>query len=217
MSQHRSGLLSGLIIGFIAMLLCAAGVAAAFLYDGDLVPEAVRAFGDGVPLSAGIALVAGLLVGAAICLIRPRALVLPLVAALYAAGAVVAGAIASTAAVPEYFAYTPASEPWKPPLLPLEDFLAALPDAAALVWPQLYRSWQIPAVVAAAALPAFLLVLVRVLRLRRKARAAAAAEKPEKPEEGEEPEYRAPFEPLQAAKPATTPPSLFTPPDRDAT
>ncbi|MGW0480106.1 hypothetical protein [Nonomuraea sp. NPDC003214] len=216
MSQHRSGLLSGLIIGFIAMLLCAAGVAAAFLY-GDRIPEAVRTFGDGVPLLAGIALVAGLLVGAAICLIRPRALVLPLVAALYGGGAVVAGAIASTAAVPGYFAYTPASEPSKPSLPTLEAFLAALPDAAALVWPQLYRSWQVPAVVAAAALPAFLLVLVRVLRLRRKARAAAADEKPEKPEEGEEPEYRAPFEPLQAAKPATTPPSLFTPPDRDAT
>ncbi|WP_049564203.1 hypothetical protein [Nonomuraea sp. SBT364] len=214
MSRHRSGLLSGLIVGLFMALLCAAGWAA-FAFYADRLPDVVRSYGDGIPLAAGLALATGLLVGAAICLIRPRSLVLAPLAALYGAGAVMAGVIAGIAAFPEYLAHTPAPEPWTPPLPTLDAFLAALPGAAEAFWPQVYQSWQLPAVTAAAALAAFALVLVRTLRLRKKAREAAATEEPQE----EEPEYRAPFEPLQAAKPATAPPppSLFTPPDRDAT
>jgi hypothetical protein len=205
MSQHRSGLVSGLIVGLLTAVVCAAGIGASSLY-WERIPESVRTFGEGVPLLAALAFVAGVLIGWAIRLVRPRSLVLPPVSALYAAASALAGLIITVAMAPvTLFGSGPAGSP--PALsFPTVD---ALVRTAQIFWPALYRSWHIPTILAAAALPAFALVLMRVRRLRK----AAAAEPETTAAQDAEPEYRAPFEPLQAPKPAT-PPSLFTPPER---
>jgi hypothetical protein len=97
MSHKRSGLLSGLIIGLIAMLLGMAGVGAGILF-APMLPSSVYTFADGIPFVIGLPVVAGLLVGRAMTLIRPRARTLVPLAALYAAGASALGLIGGFAA-----------------------------------------------------------------------------------------------------------------------
>ncbi|NUR90496.1 MAG: hypothetical protein HOY71_41010, partial [Nonomuraea sp.] len=82
MSQRRSGLLAGLIVGFFAMLVGGTGVAAGVYYS-DRLPDVVST-ADGVPLLGALAVLAGLVVALAVRAVRPRGLLLPPLAALYA-------------------------------------------------------------------------------------------------------------------------------------
>lgn len=214
MSRQRSGLLSGLVIGLITMLICTAGFGTAVNFM-DRLPPSLRTFGDGIPLLAALAFVVGVLVGWAIRLVRPRSVLLSFFAALFAAAAVLAAMIALWAlTVPTTGGSGALAWPASP-----QAFLGAVTSAAPEVLRLVYESWQMPAIMAAAALPAFVLVLSRALRLRRTGR-HAAAEKPQRdPEETAEkepePEYRAPFEPLQPPKAdPTATGSFFLPPDR---
>ncbi|MFG1946678.1 hypothetical protein [Nonomuraea sp. NPDC048826] len=219
MSKQRSGLVSGLVVGLIAALAGAAAFGAAMHFASRL-PESWRMFADGVPLYAALAFVVGVLVGLAIRLVRPRSVLLSVFAALYAAATVPAAMIGMTAyTVSTVGAQRFGSDTAIPPLT-LRGLLGELPAAADMVWSAVTESWQLPAIMAAAALPAFALVLARALRLRRTGK-HAATDKPERdPEETvaarePEPEYRAPFEPLQPPKAdPTSTGSFFLPPDR---
>ncbi|MDA0637807.1 hypothetical protein OUY22_30730 [Nonomuraea sp. MCN248] len=216
MSKQRSGLLSGLVVGLMAVLICASGLGAA-VHFVDRLPSSWRTFGDGVPLLAALAFVVGVLVGGAVRLVRPRSVLLSLFTALYAAAAVPAAMIGATAYVlATAGAQRFGSDAPVPGLTP-QGLLDALPFAARTVWAAVSASWHLPAVMAAAALPAFALVLARALRLRRTGR-HAAVEQPRREEETApepEPEYRAPFEPLQPPKQdPTSTGSFFLPPDR---
>lgn len=220
MSKQRSGLLSGLVIGLFATLIGTAGLGAALLYLGRL-PEILRTFGEGIPFLGTLAFVVGVLIGWAVRLVRPRSVLLSLVTALYAAASVPGALIIMGA----YVFSTVGEQRFGPdaPIPPptLQGILGALPDAARNFWTVFETApWQLPTPMAAAALPAFVLVLTRALRLRRTGRHAAAGKPEQDAEETAaapepEPEYRAPFEPLQPPKqdPASTG-SFFLPPDR---
>ncbi|WP_113703954.1 hypothetical protein [Nonomuraea lactucae] len=202
MSQRRSGLLSGLVVGLIATPLTAAAYAAA-LFFGSRPPFDVRWLGDGLVLPIAVSLAAGLIVGFAVRAVRPRSLLLPLFAALYACAAVGLGTVAFHTAS------------WISHGSPVETvgmFLEILTNAALRVREMLTLSWWIWLMGGVAALPAFVLPLVRALRQRRARPVRAAHRKGDRPEpepeqdqeKEHEQEYRAPFEPVQPAKPATT-------------
>ncbi|NUW41617.1 hypothetical protein [Nonomuraea rhodomycinica] len=217
MSHRRSGLLSGLIVGFVAMLIGVAGYAAMVAYSNRLSYD-VRWFAGDPALVFPIAccLLAGLILGLAMWAVRPRSLLLPLVVLLYAFGVRAAGSVGGLVlwAADNGFPLTT----W---------FADNLDRIAQGVWLTMRTSWQFWAAVAAAAVPAFLLTLVRVVRVRRRWRAEAgpsahrrrdgderAADRAEPADSAEgEPEYRAPFEPLQPPKPTPAAPAanLFAP------
>lgn len=220
MSKRRSGLLSGLVIGLIATIVCTAGLGAAFVFTDGL-PSSLRTVGDGVPLLAALAFVDGVLIGWAVRLVRPRSVLLSFVTLLYAAASV-PGALVLTDVYLSATGHVRGTGAPYPPL-DSQSFLNALPAAARAFWETLQLTWQLPTIMAAAALPAFALVLARALRLRRTGRHAAVADKTEsEPEEKEspaakapEPEYRAPFEPVTPPKAdPTATGSFFLPPDR---
>ncbi|GGO76085.1 hypothetical protein [Nonomuraea cavernae] len=209
MSQRRSGLLSGLVMGFIAMLVCAVGLGAVLVF-WDYLPVFARTYGGGVPLMSALALVAGLLVGWAIRLVRARSLALPWAAALYATAAVPLGWIGGSA---PYGHLTLGGGRADPLTLTVDDFLDGLPYVAQTIWRAFATSWEPWVPLPVAAIPAFALVLARALRMRRGARAAAGNATKDEPTEAQpEPEYRAPFEPAQSAgTPAPPAGDLFTP------
>ncbi len=213
MSHKRSGLLAGLIIGLIAMLLGMAGVGAGILF-APMLPSSVYTFAEGIPFVMALSIVAGLLVGRAMTLVRPRARTLVPLAALYGAGASALGLIGGFAAQEARFpaaAFPQVATAASYPGLTLDTFAAAVPGVITFFLNPVELSWPLWASVAASALIALTLVARRVRRLRR-----ADASVPARPtaKEEPEPEYRAPFEPLQAAKPTGAPPGLFSPPDR---
>lgn len=213
MSHKRSGLLPGLIIGLIAMLLGMAGVGAGILF-APLLPSIVYTFAHGIPYVVALSIVAGLLVGRAMTLVRPRARTLIPLAALYGAGAsalgLIGGSAVQEASLPAA-AFPAGARAASYPGLTLDTFMEALPRAIAIFLAPVELSWPLWTSVAVSALLPLTLVARRVRRLRR-ADASVPARPPARKEP--EPEYRAPFEPLQAAKPATAPPNLFSPPDR---
>ncbi|WP_336208963.1 hypothetical protein [Nonomuraea sp. LPB2021202275-12-8] len=215
MSHKRSGLLPGLMIGFLAMLLGTAGVGAGIFFTPWL-PRSLHTFADGIPFVIGLSVVAGLLVVQAMVLVRPGARTLPPMAALYAGAATALGLTAGRAAQDARFPpvdQLPQGTAASYPGLTLDTFVEAVPAAAALFRDPLEVSWLAWTSVAAAALVALTLVTLRVRRVRR---LGAATTDPAKAVEEEEPEYRAPFEPLQTSKPASRPTgSLFLPQDRD--
>ncbi|MBB6348497.1 hypothetical protein FHU36_005042 [Nonomuraea muscovyensis] len=205
MSQRRSGLLSGLIAGFIAMLLGAASYAAVETFFYRLSYEARWFGGDpAVVFPAALSFLAGLIIGLAAWTVRARNLFLPMAALLYAVGARTLGSVAGAVGLR-----------WEQgfPATALQEEASR---AALALWSVAQTSWQFWATVGAAAVPAFLLTLLRVLRMRRKAAAAETRAEEDQPE----PEYRDPFEPVQPPKPTSTAAavSLFTPrdPDKDA-
>ncbi|MFI6603099.1 hypothetical protein ACIBHX_43240 [Nonomuraea sp. NPDC050536] len=205
MSQRRSGLLSGLIVGLIASLVCASGVAAV-VYVEDRLPAVFKAW-NGWPLGAGLAVVTGLIVGGLICLVRPRGLVLPPLAALYAAAAEAAGLLVGIAPHMVVYALDTSGTAGAPLRAPgLDEFMSGMRSALSLFISPIDRSWPVWLLVAISALVAFVLVALRVRRLRRRDRAQEPVEAPE----SEEPEYRAPFEPAQAPTQQPTA-DLFTP------
>ncbi|WP_223167501.1 hypothetical protein [Nonomuraea sp. SYSU D8015] len=196
-------MLRGLAIGLMAALICAAAVGAAVLFQNRL-PSAVRMFGNGYPLSVALSLVIALVV--VVAMGRPRGLVLPVVAALYAGGAVAAGQIAGSSIM---WSATSRGQgaPLEPADITLDALSGGLPQALSLYRAGLTESWPAWLSIAVAALAALLLLALRVARVRRAETAA---------EEQEAPEYRAPFEPAQ--RPAeSSPGDLFTPrkPARD--
>ncbi|MEV0622218.1 hypothetical protein AB0I81_53495 [Nonomuraea sp. NPDC050404] len=208
MTHKRSGLLSGLVIGLPAALVGTAALGAAVLFEESL-PEAVMSSGGGLSVLLGLSVLIALLVALAIGAVRPRSLLLPPIAALYAGGAVVAGQIAGTAVLVGAKRNTPSAEPGPAvvgDITPanfntgLQDALTPYRDPLALAWPD----W---AGVAVAAVAALALVTFRVVRVRRTQRIQEAAEEPK---ETREPEYRAPFEPAQQPTPKPTA-DLFTP------
>ncbi|MBN6055447.1 hypothetical protein JYK22_26165, partial [Nonomuraea sp. RK-328] len=210
MSHRRSGLLSGLIVGFVAMLIGVAGYAAMVAYFNRL-PYEVRWFAGDPTLVFPVAccLLAGLILALAMWTVRPRSLLLPLVVLVYAFGVRAGGSVAGIVvwAVDNGF--------------PMSSMAEHLDRGAQSVWMAMRTSWQFWAAVAAAAVPAFLLTLVRVVRVRRRWRAEADPASHRRRDGGEqatdstepEAEYRAPFEPLQPPKPtpATPTANLFAP------
>ncbi|GAA2269839.1 hypothetical protein GCM10010149_08690 [Nonomuraea roseoviolacea subsp. roseoviolacea] len=211
MSHRRSGLLSGLIVGFVAMLIGVAGYAAMVAYSNRL-PYDVRWFAGnpGLVFPVACCLLAGLILGLAVWVVRPRSLLLPWVVLLYAFGVRAGGDVAGIVvwAVDKGF--------------PLATWFPDNVDRIAQgVWTAMRTSWQFWAAVGAAAVPAFLLTVVRVARVRRRWRAEAGVVTHRGRDGGEqatdameaEPEYRAPFEPLQPPKatPAAPTANLFAP------
>ncbi|MEV4476012.1 hypothetical protein [Nonomuraea sp. NPDC049504] len=213
MSHKRSGLLSGLFIGLLAALVCAAGLGAAVLYQESL-PEAVMSLGGGVPISLALSLLIALLVTLAMGAVRPRSLLLVPLAAVYAGGAVAAGQITGSSVLIGAGLRTPGERtPADLSDVSLPVFNQGLPYALRVYREPLAETWPAWLYIAVAALAALVLLTLRVLRVRR----AQRAETPDQPEDSSgEPEYRAPFEPAQqpAPKPTT---DLFTPrkPARD--
>ncbi|MGN9784295.1 hypothetical protein ACTMTF_22875 [Nonomuraea sp. ZG12] len=204
MSHKGSGLLRGLIIGLIAALLTAAAYGTWLFYRVQL-PYDVRWLGGGDVLPAAGAFVVGLVTALAHWVARARSLLLPFSAALYALLAMALSFIGGQTA---YIIITVGF-----PVDTSERILRVLADAALGVTTSFRVSpdhWRDLSIAAGTAL---LLTLLRVLRLRRRARLAQAAAEEETPADREA-DYRAPFEPLQAAKPAAAPPNLFSPPDR---
>jgi hypothetical protein len=196
MSQRRSGLLSGLVVGFIAMLLTAAGVGAALFYGARL-PFEVRWAGDGLALPAAGSLLAGLAIGLSVRAVRPRSLLLPLLSALYACAALALGFVAFSTMTMLTSGFPTADR-----------FLVA--NAAQLLWGLLSGSWQFGLMGGVAAVPAFLLPLMRAVRLRRVRSSRHTRHRKEGPAREEaqpesEPEYRAPFEPAQPSRQAAAP------------
>ncbi|MFI6792748.1 hypothetical protein ACIBG4_36010 [Nonomuraea sp. NPDC050383] len=212
MSQRRSGLLSGLIVGFVAMIIGAAGYAAMATFYYRL-PYEVRWFAGDPTFAFPVAccLLAGLILGLAMWTVRPRSLLLPLLLVLYAFGVRAIGGVAGSMGFVVERGF------------PLSSVDEQLVFGAQGVWLAIRSSWHFWAAVAAAAVPAFLLSLVRVVRVRRRWRAEDGAASHRRRGGGEpvadatepEPEYRAPFEPLQPPKPAptATTANLFTPRD----
>ncbi|MFI6532329.1 hypothetical protein ACIBHY_07780 [Nonomuraea sp. NPDC050547] len=164
MSQPRSGLVRGLFAGFVAMLV--AGVAySAGSYGFTQLPYNVRWFTGDQRLLAHtvLGLVIAVIIWVALWLTRPRSLLVPVLAALFAFGARTIGSMGS-----ELGNYVRAGFPWPS----LDDH--ALRIVSEL--PELLRTSPIFWTgVAIAATPAFLLTLIRVLRLRRRDRARAGA------------------------------------------
>ncbi|NRQ36081.1 hypothetical protein HII36_30235 [Nonomuraea sp. NN258] len=217
MSRKRSGLLSGLIIGLIAALFCTAAVCAAILFS-HLIPEAVMAAAEGRVFVIGLGVAAGLLLALVMMCARPRSLVLPPLAALYAAAATVLGLVVGTTAmvsnltsIQQVGAGVFFSE------FDLGRFAEALPHSFKnMLLVTVDVTWPFWTSAASAALLAFVLVALRVRRLRRLA--ARAAEPVQVVEEEPEVEYRAPFEPAQAPSGSSAGTGdLFTPrkPARD--
>lgn len=203
MSQPKSGLLRGIIVGLLAMLACAAAIAAALLFQ-DRLPRVVT---EGMHWYIGLALAGGLIVGLAMRIVRPRSLLLPPLAAIYGGAAVAVGFI--TGLAPSLVPIRMNSRESGPRLDP-DDFMNGLPYAVALFTDPVKLSWRVWLPVALSALLGCTLVALKV----RRNRAAARATAPEEAEPVEEPEYRAPFEPAQSpgAAPRTTG-DLFTPRD----
>ncbi|MBB5084287.1 hypothetical protein [Nonomuraea endophytica] len=163
MSQPRSGLVRGLFAGFVAMLVAGAAYSAG-AYGFALLPYDVRWFTGDQRLFAHtvLGLVIAVIIWLTLWLTRPRSLIVPVLAALFAFGARTIGSVGSGLATSVKSGF---------PLSSLDDH--ALTIAGEL--PELLRAsttfWQ---GVAVAATPAFLLTLLRVLRLRRHDRVAAA-------------------------------------------
>ncbi|MEV0147439.1 MULTISPECIES: hypothetical protein [unclassified Nonomuraea] len=209
MSQRRSGLLSGLVVGFVAMVIGAAGYAAA-LFFGSSLPFDVRWLGDGLALPAAASFAVGVFGGLAVRAVRGRSLVLPVVSVVYACGALVLGFVAflTAGAIKNGM-----------PVENVDKVLAYAQAGVLILWRFLQTSWAFWLMGGVAALPAFLLPLARALRLRRADRRADRADampaQEPLPEEQPEPEYRAPFEPLQPPKatPTATTANLFAPRD----
>lgn len=208
MSQRRSGLPSGLVVGFIAMLLGAAAYAAGGIFFHRLPYEARWPGDPALVFPAALSFVAGLIIGLAAWTLRARSLFLPMAALLYAAGARALGSVAGAVGLR-----------WEQGL-PVTALQEEATRAGLALWSAAQTSWQFWATVGAAAVPAFLLTLLRVLRMRRRTTAAETRTADQAAEEQPEPEYRDPFEPLQPPKPTSTAAaaSLFTPrdPDKDA-
>ncbi|WP_144069983.1 hypothetical protein [Nonomuraea indica] len=205
MSQRRSGLLSGLVVGFIAMLLGAAAYAACATFFYRLPHEARWFAGDpAVVFPAALSFVAGLVIGLAAWAVRTRSLLLPMAALLYAVGARALGSVAGAVGLR-----------WEQGF-PISGLQEEAARAGLALWSVAQTSWQFWATVGAAAVPAFLLTLVRVLRMRRKTTTAETREaRTLEAEERPDPEYRDPFEPLQPPRPTSTAAAvgLFTPHD----
>ncbi|MFI6315904.1 hypothetical protein ACIBG8_00205 [Nonomuraea sp. NPDC050556] len=208
MSQPKSRLIPGLIVGFFAMLLTAAGAAAVYVFQ-DRLPATVVHYGDGVPLVVALAVLTGLVVGLAVRAVRPRSRVLPLFAALYGGAAVVGGVVVGFA--PRSRATTLPlpldAKPVVPPLPTVADVIGGLDESVGIFWPPDDEFWKPYTIVALGAVVAFLLVALRV----RKVRHATLASQP--PVQDEEQEYRAPFEPAQPADTTRPPADLFAPTD----
>ncbi|WP_157247627.1 hypothetical protein [Nonomuraea typhae] len=212
MSPPRSGLIRGLVIGFIAMPVAGAAYTAAW-YGFWRLPYDLRWIAGEPKVSYPYAggLIIALVLGLTFWLIRSRSLIVPLVAALYAFGARVIASVATSVLLSWQIGY---------PLDVLDEHLVLTLTGLPAVFGENLVFWGS---VATAVVPVYLLTLLRAVRLRRRAR----RETPPVPTEprtetaGErdpfEPaqpsEQRGAFEPLQAPAPRpggdmfTTPPS----------
>lgn len=204
MSQPKSRLIPGLIVGFFTMLLTAAGTAAVYMFQ-DRLPDTVTRFGDGAPMVVVLALLTGLVVALAMRAVRPRSRVLPLFAALYGGAAVVGGVVVGFAPRirPGVVDMAGGGEQGPRPVPAFDDVVQGLDETVEIFWPPGEEFWKPYTIVALAALVAFTLVALRV----RKVRHTALAVQP--PAQDEEQEYRAPFEPAQPADTARPPADLF--------
>jgi hypothetical protein len=203
MSQPRSGLLSGLVVGFVATLVCAIAQAAVLLYGDRFIPAAFLTAGDGLWAMTTIAFASALLLSLLVCLFRPGSRLLPWWSALCAVAAVALGWTTARAA----------STGGRPDLS-LDRLMTNFPAELTSLWPSLKDSWELWLPLAVAALTAYFLVRVRVRRVRAR---RASLTPPEDPAPAE-PEYRAPFEPLQSpTNPSRPTGDLFTPRDSGRT
>ncbi|MEU4233171.1 hypothetical protein AB0F17_53530 [Nonomuraea sp. NPDC026600] len=199
MSHPRSGLLSGLVVGFIATLICTIAQAAALHYGARFIPAAFLAAGDGLWAMTAIAFAMALLLSLLVCLVRASSRVLPWWSALCAVAAVALG-----------WTTARATSTGGEPDLTLDRLRATFPSELTNLWSSLKDSWEPWLPLAAAALTAYVVVRIRVGRVRARRTSVTPPEDPAPAE----PEYRAPFEPLQSpTSPSRPTGDLFTPRD----
>ena len=199
MSHPRSGLLSGLVVGFIATLICTIAQAAALHYGARFIPAALLAAGDGLWAMTAIAFAIALLLSLLVCLVSSGSRVLPWWSSLCAIAAVALG-----------WTTARATSTGGEPDLSLDRLRTTFPSELTNLWSSLKDSWEPWLPLAAAALTAYVVVRIRVGRVRARQTSPTPPEDPTPAE----PEYRAPFEPLQSP---TSPPrptgDLFAPRD----
>ncbi|GAA0920199.1 hypothetical protein [Nonomuraea longicatena] len=189
MSPPRSGLVRGLLVGFAAMILAGAAFSSLhFLYVNVSLEVRWFAGNPAVSMPIGGGLLIGLLLALTFWLLRPRSLLVPFVALLYAVGARVLGHVGDGLAISIDMGFP--AEVWPKHARLIVEYLPKAVREDPTFWPS----------VAAATVPVFLLTLIRALRLRSRDRAAALAATPEEPPQ---PEYRDPFEPAQPVESRT--------------
>ncbi|WP_143590397.1 hypothetical protein [Thermoactinospora rubra] len=208
------------MVGFVATLAGAAATGAALWFD-DRLPRAVVRFADGWPFHGGLALLTGLLVGLALCAVRPRSLLLPPLAFLYGGAAGALGVLAAvTLDSAQGTVYPVGGRPQPGDAAELAAVFAEVARQWVAEPPK--KAWTLWTLAALAGATAFLLVLRRVLRLRARDDAAVdavdavdaerGASASEPAVEEDDAEYRGAFEPVVPPRPATAQPGdLFTP------
>ncbi|MFE0155436.1 hypothetical protein ACFWY5_50440 [Nonomuraea sp. NPDC059007] len=185
-----------LILGFLAMAVSATALACARLF-GDRLPAAITQTADGLPWSTAQALLPGLVVGLTLRIGRPRSLLVPLLALLYAGAAMTLGLIIGSAPTAYALSTTPAAQH----VITLDAILGGFQQAAMAYAEPIQRSWPYWTLTTIPALIAFALATFKVRRIRRTT--PATTNTPGTPDHDssldpvQRPEQRGAFEPVQ--------------------
>ncbi|MEV4898199.1 hypothetical protein AB0K48_53600 [Nonomuraea sp. NPDC055795] len=206
-----------LIFGFLAMAVSATALACARLF-GDRLPAAITQAADGLPWSTAQALLPGLVVGLTLRIGRPRSLLVPFLALLYAGAAMTLGLIIGSAPA----AYTRSTAPAAEHVITLDTILGGFRQAAMAYAEPIQHSWPYWTLTTIPALLAFALVTFKVRRTRGTT-PATTPDTPGTPDRGgsldpvqppeqrgafepvQPPEKRGAFDPVQPPRPAGTP------------
>ncbi|MFD9945593.1 hypothetical protein ACFWYW_46200 [Nonomuraea sp. NPDC059023] len=185
-----------LILGFLAMAVSATALACARLF-GDRLPAAITQTADGLPWSTAQALLPGLVVGLTLRIGRPRSLLVPFLALLYAGAAMTLALIIGSAPTAYALSTTPAAQH----VITLDAILGGFQQAATAYADPIQRSWPYWTLTTIPALIAFALVTFKVRRIRRTT--PATTNTPGAPDHDssldpvQPPEQRGAFEPVQ--------------------
>ncbi|MFI6909319.1 hypothetical protein ACIBKY_49210 [Nonomuraea sp. NPDC050394] len=186
-----------LIFGFLAMAVSATALACAKLF-GDRLPAAITQTADGLPWSTAQALLPGLVVGLTLRIGRPRSLLLPFLALLYAGAAMTLGLIIGSAPAAYALSTTGAAEQ----VITLDTILGGFRQAAMAYVEPIQHSWPYWTLTTIPALLAFAAVAFKV-RQTRETTPATTPNAPGTPDHGsspdpiQAPEQRGAFEPVQ--------------------
>ncbi|MFI9556586.1 hypothetical protein [Nonomuraea endophytica] len=187
-----------LIFGFLAMAVSATAIACAKLF-GDRLPPVITQTADGLPWTAALALLPGLVVGLTLRTGRPRSLLVAFLALLYAGAAMSLGLIIGSAPAAYAVSTTPAQEH----LITLDTILGGFQQAAMPYTEPIQHSWPYWTLTAIPALLAFTLVTFKIRRTRRTTPAPGTPEEHGTPDQRDAfapvqpPEQRGAFEPVQ--------------------
>ncbi|MBB5084286.1 hypothetical protein [Nonomuraea endophytica] len=177
-----------LIFGFLAMAVSATAIASAKLF-GDRLPPVITQTADGLPWTAALTLLPGLVVGLTLRTGRPRSRLVPLLALLYAAAAMALGLIIGSAPTAYVVSTTPAQER----LITLDAILGGFQQAAMAYAEPIQYSWPYWTLTTIPALLAFTLVAFKVRRTRGNTLATVTSA----PEDHSTADQRGAFDPVQ--------------------